>query len=277
MSDGLVLHARGIRAGYGHVLALDDVHFGLPAGGVVAVLGSNGAGKSTLLSVLAGQMAPWQGEVLVGGRSIKGLAPWDVARLGVCAVPEGGGIFHELSVKDNLRLAGTAARAAASIDEAVDLFPVLGQRLAQTAGSLSGGEKRMLALSRAVLARPTLLLVDEPSLGLAPIVVDEVFAVLGRLNRELGLSLVVVEQYVGKALGIASWAYVLTKGRVTYAGAIDELESSGALARAYLGGDRTVANGAAAPARAGRRSGRSAPARRPRSAPLRPDRRDGGA
>lgn len=235
MSEVLALEARGIRAGYGHVLALDEVHFGLPTGGVVAVLGANGAGKSTLLSVMSGQLAPWRGTIRVGGRSIAGLDPWDVARLGVCSVPEGGGIFQELSVRDNLRLATTASDDPADLEEAVTLFPVLGRRLGQTAGSLSGGEKRMLALSRAVLARPTLLLVDEPSLGLAPIIVDEVFDVLGRLNRERGMSIVVVEQYVAKAVGIASWAYVLTKGRVSFGGTVEDLERSGVLEHAYLG------------------------------------------
>jgi branched-chain amino acid transport system ATP-binding protein len=241
LSEILALEARGIRAGYGHVLALDDVHFGLPARGVVAVLGANGAGKSTLLSVLSGQLQPWRGTIRVGDRSIRGLHPWDVARLGVCSVPEGGGIFQELSVRDNLRLATTASDDPADLDEAIALFPVLGRRLTQTAGSLSGGEKRMLALSRAVLARPTLLLVDEPSLGLAPIVVDEVFDVLGRLNRERGMSVVVVEQYVAKAVSIASWAYVLTKGRVSFGGTVEDLERSGVLEHAYLGSQGSTA------------------------------------
>lgn len=268
MSERFALEARGVRAGYGHVLALDDVHFGLPAGGVVAVLGANGAGKSTLLSVLSGQIQPWGGSIRVGDRPIRGLQPWDVARLGVCAVPEGGGIFQELSVRDNLRLATTASDDPADLDEAIGLFPVLGRRLGQTAGSLSGGEKRMLALSRAVLARPSLLLVDEPSLGLAPIIVDEVFDVIGRLNRERGMSVVVVEQYVAKAVGIASWAYVLTKGRVTFGGTVEDLEGSGVLEHAYLG---TPANGARAD------DGAPPPPRRParRRGPIRPGREQG--
>jgi len=251
LSERLAVRAHGIRAGYGHVLALDDVHFGLPEGVVVAVLGSNGAGKSTLLSVLSGHLPPWQGEVFVGERSIRGMAPWEVARLGVCAVPEGGGIFQELSVAHNLRLAGTAAEHPGDVDEAVELFPILGQRWNQTAGSLSGGEKRMLALSRAVLARPSVLLVDEPSLGLAPIIVEEVFDVLRRLNEERRLSVVVVEQYVDRALSIASFAYLITKGRITYGGPVDELESSGALDSAYLGShdDRPTRPSSGAPRR----------------------------
>lgn len=231
----LALEARRIRAGYGSVLALDDVTFGLPQGGVVAVLGANGAGKSTLLSVLSGQIQPWDGEVRVDGAPIRGLRSWDVAHRGVCCVPEGGGIFQELTVRENLSLAGTAGRHRPDLGEVLELFPILGKRQHQRAGSLSGGEKRMLALGRAVLARPSVLLVDEPSLGLAPIVVDEVFGVLGRLNSERGMSIVVVEQYVDRALAMASWAFVLTKGRVTYAGSVEELASSGAVEAAYLG------------------------------------------
>lgn len=234
----LALEARGVRASYGRVLALDDVTFGLPSGQVVAVLGANGAGKSTLLSVLSGQLAPTAGLVRVDGTTIRGRRPWDVARLGVCTVPEGGGFFQELNVRDNLLLAASATRAPADVSEVFDLFPILASRQSQRAGSLSGGEKRMLALSRAVLARPSILLVDEPSLGLAPIVVDEVFSVLQRLNTERGMSIVVVEQYVERALGLASWAFLLAKGRVAYAGSVEELHGSGALEAAYLHGER---------------------------------------
>lgn len=261
MAEGvLAIEVRGVRAGYGRVLALDDVTFGLPTGSVVAVLGANGAGKSTLLSVLAGLVKPWDGEVRIAGERIGELRPWDIARLGVCSVPEGGGIFQELSVRDNLLLAATAASSNAESDEVFDLFPILAKRRSQRAGSLSGGEKRMLALSRAVLARPSVLLVDEPSLGLAPIVVDEVFAVLHRLNTERAMSIVVVEQYVDRALELASWAFVLTKGRVTYAGAVHELIGSGALEAAYLGGVDATDGGAAETSGASRQAKRRVPA-----------------
>jgi branched-chain amino acid transport system ATP-binding protein len=272
MSDtALAVEARDIRASYGRVLALDNVTFGLPVGSVVAVLGANGAGKSSLLSVLAGQLQPMNGIVKVHGQRIAGLRPWDVARRGVCCVPEGGGIFQELTVRDNLLLAATAARGRSPVDAAFDLFPVLAQRQGQRAGSMSGGEKRMLALSRAVLAEPSVLLVDEPSLGLAPIVVNEVFRALHRLNAERGMSIVVVEQYVERALDLASWAFVLTKGRVTYAGTVDELRGSGALEAAYLGAGREPAaspngQGSSRPAPSPKSSGR---ARRRRAAPLR--------
>lgn len=232
---GLVLEARRVRAGYGRLLALDDVTFGVPRGSTVAVLGANGAGKSTLLAVLSGRLRPWRGEVRFDGHPVADRRPWDLARDGLCCIPEGGGLFHDLSVRDNLLLAGTSRADLARLDEVFDLFPVLAERRAQRAGTLSGGEKRMLALSRAVLVRPSVLLVDEPSLGLAPIVVDEVFAVLRRLRDQTSTSIVLVEQYVDRALAIADWAWVLTKGRVTYSGQAAGLAGSDTLHAAYLG------------------------------------------
>lgn len=237
--ERLLLEGRGIHAGYGALPALFGVNFGLPAGSVVALLGPNGAGKSTLLRVLAGSLRPWEGSIRMGDAPIAGLAPWDVVRLGICYIPEGGGVFHELSVRDNLALSsrtmGLDRDARAAFDEVFELFPVLRSRQAQHAGSLSGGEKRMLALSRALLTRPRVLLVDEPSLGLAPIVTDEIFQVLERLNRELGMAIVIVEQYVERALAIADYAWVLAKGAVVYSGEAGALKSSGVLSHAYLG------------------------------------------
>lgn len=245
-APSLVLEARDIRAGYGSVLVLDDVTFGVPRGSTVAVLGANGAGKSSLLAVLSGQLRPWRGRVTFQGRSAIGRRPWDLAREGLCCIPEGGGLFHDLTVRDNLLLAGAGRQGFASVDEVFDLFPVLAERRGQRAGTLSGGEKRMLALSRAVLARPAVLLVDEPSLGLAPIVVEEVFAVLRRLRDETHASVVLVEQYVDRALGLADWAWVLTKGRVTYSGQAAGLAGSATLHAAYLGATSTAdANGRA--------------------------------
>lgn len=245
----LVLEARGIRAGYGQILALDDVYFGVPRGSVVTLLGSNGAGKSTLLRVLAGGLLPWRGQVFFDGEPVTGRRPWDLARLGICTVPEGSGLFHDLTVRENLVLGQRlGTKEPAAIEEAFDLFPVLGRRQRQRAGSLSGGEKRMLALSRAVLTRPRLLLVDEPSLGLAPKVVDEVFDVLRHLNTEAGLSIVLVEQYVSRALDIAHWAWVLTKGRVSYSGEAEGLRDPGVLDRAYLGAAGAVPSGSPATA-----------------------------
>lgn len=244
MSEPLLLEGRNIRAGYGALPALFGVDFGLPEGRVVALLGPNGAGKSTMLRVLSGSLRPWEGSVRMGAESIVGMSQWDVVRLGICYIPEGGGVFHELSVKDNLMLSsrtlGIDRDVRTAFDEVFELFPVLESRQTQQAGSLSGGEKRMLALSRALLTRPKVLLVDEPSLGLAPIVTDEIFHVLERLNRELGMAIVIVEQYVERALAIADYAWVLAKGEVAYSGEADALKSSGVLSHAYLGDEESV-------------------------------------
>lgn len=243
MSDdgarSLILEARNIRAGYGEVLALDDVTFGVPRHHIVALLGSNGAGKSSLLSVLAGDLQPMTGTVLHDGEALGSRSTWEIANSGICTVPEGGGIFYELTVRENLQLAASAGRGSkGQLSDAFDLFPKLSQRQTQVAGSLSGGEKQMLALSRAVVTRPKILLVDEPSLGLAPIIVDSVFEVIERLNRETGMSVVVVEQYVEKALAIAQWAFLLQKGRIRFAGSVEDLRASGELSAGYLGGER---------------------------------------
>jgi branched-chain amino acid transport system ATP-binding protein len=188
------------------------------------------------MAVLSGRLRPWRGDVYFEGQPVVGRRPRDLARSGLCCIPVGGGLLQDLSVRDNLLLAGAGRAGNASVGEVYDLFPVLAERRSQRAGTLSGGEKRMLALSRAVLVRPTVLLVDEPSLGLAPIVVDEVFAVLRRLRDETATSIVLVEQYVERALDLADWAWVLTKGRVTYSGEAAGLAGSETLHAAYLGG-----------------------------------------
>ena len=239
MSDdrGLVLEARGVVAGYGEVLALDDVTIGVPRGDVVAVLGPNGAGKSSLLSVLAGDLEPTQGSVQHEGRDITAVPAWRRARSGICSIPEGSGIFNELSVEENLRLeVSVVGLGGRDLADVYDLFPRLAERRTQLAGSMSGGEKQMLALSRAIATEPDVLLVDEPSLGLAPVIVDSVFEVLARLHSEKRLSIVIVEQYVERALELANWVVVLQKGRVRLATARADLPEGGELAAAYLGG-----------------------------------------
>ncbi len=237
--SGLLVEVRGVRAGYGGLTALFRVNFGLPEGSVVALLGPNGAGKSTLLRVIAGSLRPREGTVRVCGTDVAGRSPWEVAALGLCHVQEGGGVFQELTVRENLTLARDLAPGSSergSLDDAFDLFPVLKQRQSQRAGSLSGGEKRMLALSRAVLTRPKVLLVDQPTHGLAPKVKGEIVKVLPKQNPELGVSIVVVEQYVDRALAVADYAWVLTKGVVVFSGQAAEVGASGVLAHAYLGG-----------------------------------------
>ncbi|HET7654985.1 MAG TPA: ABC transporter ATP-binding protein [Acidimicrobiales bacterium] len=230
-----LLDVRGVRGGYGAGDVLHGVDLALAGGEVVALLGPNGAGKSTLLRTIAGFLRPTGGTVSLLGRRIDGRDPAELARCGMYLVPERRGVFPNLSVADNLRLATaaperafTGARAAAS-----ELFPRLTERAAQLAGTLSGGEQQMLALARAFSARPLVLLLDEPSLGLAPRVVDEVFATIRRF-REEGISIVLVEQYVTRALDVADHAVVLQKGRVVWHGPAADADVH-ALAHEYLG------------------------------------------
>lgn len=231
-----LLEAVGLSAGYGRIVALSDVALVVPERATVALIGANGAGKSTLLKVLSGAVPAWSGRVTFEGRPVAGAAPWDRVRRGLYYLPEGGGLFNALSVRDNLRLAHELGRAGEEdLERVVALFPVLAQRRHQRAGTLSGGEKRMLALGRAILARPRLLLVDEPSLGLAPMIVDQLFEVLAALRRDEGISLVVVEQHTTKVLEIAQWVWVLRKGRVAFAGRVDDLQDSEVLRSAYFG------------------------------------------
>lgn len=240
MSRPIVLQIERVRTGYGKIPALTDVSLRVPEGAVVAVLGSNGAGKSTLLRVASGAMPCWAGRVLVNGKDIRGKSGWKVAREGVCYIPEGGGVFQELSVADNLDLAQRGGRVSpAALRELYELFPILGKRRDQSAGSLSGGEKRMLALGRAVLLRPKIVMLDEPSLGLAPIVVDQVFETLRVLHAE-GTALLVVEQFAARALELADFAWVLAKGRVAFRGWPAQLEDPSVLEAAYLGKARNV-------------------------------------
>ncbi len=223
---------------YGPVQALRGISLHVDAGEVVALIGSNGAGKSTLLLTISGLLRPKSGDVRFEGRSIAGRAAHAIARMGIVQVPEGRGIFDNLSVEENLALGGYSSRDAAaaksSRDHALALFPVLAQRLKQASGTLSGGEQQMLALSRALIARPRLLLLDEPSLGLAPRVVQEIFRVLAEISRE-GTTILLVEQNARLALRLAQRAYVLELGRIQAHGPSTELADSDAVARAYLG------------------------------------------
>jgi branched-chain amino acid transport system ATP-binding protein len=223
---------------YGLVQALRGISLHVDAGEVVALIGSNGAGKSTLLRTISGLLRSRSGDVRFEGRSIAGRAPHAISRRRIVQVPEGRGIFDNLSVEENLALGGYSSRDSAAIkasrDHALALFPVLAQRLKQAAGTLSGGEQQMLALSRALTAQPRLLLLDEPSLGLAPRVVQEIFRVLAEINRE-GTTILLVEQNARLALRLAQRAYVLELGAIQAHGPSAELAASDAIARAYLG------------------------------------------
>jgi branched-chain amino acid transport system ATP-binding protein len=232
-----LLELRDVEARYGAVQALHGVSLEVGEGEIVAVLGGNGAGKTTTLRAVSG-LVDHSGQVLFDGVPITRASPERVARLGIAHVPEGRGIFRELSVWDNLRLGAYIRRNGslrADHDRMRGYFPWLEERRDQQAGTLSGGEQQMLALARALMARPRLLLLDEPSLGLAPIVVAEIFRIVGELNEKDGLTVLVVEQNARIALRSAARAYVLEVGRVALEGPADELARNESVRKSYLG------------------------------------------
>lgn len=220
-----MLSLESVRAGYGQSTVLNDVSLRVPQGSIVALLGPNGAGKSTLLRVCAGLLHPGSGRVLLDEEEITGLPAHRRAERGICLIPEGRGVFPNLSVRDNLVLHAAAGDEQAGLERAVSAFPVLGQRLDQIAGTLSGGEQQMLSLCRAHVRRPKVALIDEVSMGLAPKIVEELFASFSALAAA-GSSLFLVEQYVARALELADYVYVLTKGTLVFAGEPSELDQS---------------------------------------------------
>jgi branched-chain amino acid transport system ATP-binding protein len=228
-----VLEIEHLRAGYGDTMVLRDVSLSVPDGSVVALLGPNGAGKTTLLRAASGLIKPMGGRVLLEGEDVTGRKPYEMARRGLCHLPEGRGIFPSLTVRDNLVLQSPKGEEEASIDKAVSVFPAIGSRLRQVAGSLSGGEQQMLALVRTYLVNPKLVVVDEASLGLAPMLVDRIFETLREIVRN-GVSLLIVEQYVTRALDLSDFAYLLNRGEVVFSGRADELEGDEVFER-YLG------------------------------------------
>jgi branched-chain amino acid transport system ATP-binding protein len=225
-----------VEARYGQLRALHGVSLRVDEAEMVAVLGANGAGKTTTLRAVSGTVRR-SGDIRLAGKSLRRRAPEAIARLGVAHVPEGRGTFAELTVWENLRLGAYARRGSAAEDaeRVFAFFPPLAERRRQQAGTLSGGEQQMLALGRALMARPRLLLLDEPSLGLAPLVVREIFDALRRLNEQEGLTVLVVEQNATLALGASQRAYVLEAGRVAVEGAADDLRRNEAVRRSYLG------------------------------------------
>jgi branched-chain amino acid transport system ATP-binding protein len=228
-----LLELDGVTAGYGRVTVLRDVSLQVPAGSVVALLGANGAGKTTLLRVASGLLRPSAGRVALRASDATNESPAARARQGLCLVPEGRGIFRDLSVRDNLRIQRPSWVTTDHRDEVVEAFPVLGRRLDQLAGSLSGGEQQMLALGRTFMAEPTVVLLDEVSMGLAPIVVDQIFETLVALAAR-GVSLLLVEQYVERALDLATSVVLLDRGHVSYSGPPSGIDQE-ALLRNYLG------------------------------------------
>ncbi len=223
----------GITAGYGATTVLRDVSLTVPTASVVALIGANGAGKTTLLRAASGLVRTRVGRVLLEGRDVTGYPSHRLARAGICHVPEGHGVFGPLSVRDNLLLFSPRRSRRDRIDRAVEAFPDLGARLDQPAGTMSGGQQQMLALARIYLSGARVILLDEVSVGLAPVVVDRIFEFLERIKGE-DVSLVLVEQYVNKALAIADYAYVLSRGRIIFAGDAAELSRQDMVAH-YLG------------------------------------------
>ncbi len=230
-----MLELRGVVAGYGATTVLRGVDLSVPDGVVVALLGANGAGKTTLLRVASGLLHPTAGQLLIDGEDVSRAAPSSLVRRGVCHVPEGRGVFGPLSVRENLLLQAPRGEERAALDRAVSVFPRLGERMSQIAGTMSGGEQQMLALARAYVQHPKVVLLDEVSMGLAPKIVDEIFEFLGLL-REQGVSLLLVEQYVTRALAIADYVYLLNRGEVTFAGEPSELEGEDVFTQ-YVGAD----------------------------------------
>ena len=232
-----LLTVEGLTAGYGPVEVLRGIDLTVDDGEIVVVLGANGAGKTTTLRALSG-MIPARGSVTLAGRSLLGRRPDQVVRLGVSHVPQGRGTITDLTVHENLLL-GAYTRSDPEIDEDLErwytVFPRLAERRDQTAGSMSGGEQQMLAIARALMSRPRLLLLDEPSLGLAPLVTEELFRSLVQINREQGTSVLVVEQNANLALDVGSRGYVLETGRIVVSGTSSELRADEAVRKAYLG------------------------------------------
>ena len=232
-----LLELQGVVGGYGPVQVLHGLDLVVEEGEVVVVLGANGAGKTTTLRAISG-IIPVKGQITYAGGSLVGKGPEAVSKLGIAHVPQGRGTFTELTVEENLRLGAINRRdgeIAADLDRWYGVFPRLGERRSQEAGSMSGGEQQMLALARAMMARPRLLLLDEPSLGLAPLVTRELFDRLGELNQQSGLSILVVEQNANLALAIGHRGYVLEAGHIAVQGSADQLHDDEAVRKAYLG------------------------------------------
>ena len=229
-----LLELRGVHAAYGTIEVLHGVDLTVPAGTVVALLGPNGAGKTTTLQVACGLMQPTAGSVLLAGRDVSGVRPEELARRGLITIPEGKGIFPNLTVRENLLMATYSGVSMSHVESvAYDRFPRLAERRSQIAGTLSGGEQQMLAMARGLAAEPAVLLLDELSMGLAPLVVEELYGIVSQIARS-GTSILVVEQFARTVLGVADVAAIMVNGTVRKLGSPSEIEQE--LSAAYLGG-----------------------------------------
>jgi branched-chain amino acid transport system ATP-binding protein len=242
-----ILRTSNIETYYGPIMAIRGVSFDVPAGGIVTILGSNGAGKTTVLKTICGVMDPQKGSVTFEGREIQRMDPDKVMRLGISHVPEGREVFPFLSVRENLRMGAYTRRdadeVARDLEAVFGYFPVLQQRADQPAGSLSGGEQQMLAISRALMARPKVMLLDEPSLGLSPKLVKDIFDIIVRINRERGVTILLVEQNANMALKVGDFGYVLEVGRIVMADTCARLMEKEDIKEFYLGIKQDSARG----------------------------------
>lgn len=238
MKDAL-LQVENMRVAYGHIQALHSVSLYLEEGEAVAILGANGAGKSTLVRAVVGWVTPQEGQIVYAGQDVTRLPAWERVALGLAVIPEGGRVFRDLAVEENLRLGAylehDGRRVADRLEQVYTLFPVLKERRRQLARTLSGGEQQMLAIGRAVMRQPRLLVVDEVSMGLAPVLVDVVFQALAQLKAQ-GVSMLIVEQNAHETLQVADRGYVLENGRLVLEGTADELRHDPKVRAAYLGG-----------------------------------------
>lgn len=225
-----------VTGGYGRTTVLRDVSITVPASGIAALLGPNGAGKTTLLKMVSGFLRPSSGSIRLFGEDVTSVAPVRRFQAGLCHVPEGRGVFRSLTVRENLTMQARKGGEAEGISRACEAFPVLGRRIGQTAGTLSGGEQQMLAMAVAYVRSPRLILVDEASLGLAPLIVDQIFGFMEQIARK-GSALLIVDQFAARALALAGTAYVLSRGSITYSGSAKELGQAELLSH-YLGYDR---------------------------------------
>lgn len=238
-----MLSIKNLEAGYGKVKVLHGISIDVPKSQVITLIGSNGAGKTTTMRAITGMIKPTGGEITLDGKKIDGFDSHKIARLGMAHSPEGRRVFSTMSVTDNLLLGAfprlTYSRPKGDVkgdlERAMDLFPRLKERRNQLAGTLSGGEQQMLAMARAIMLNPEIILLDEPSMGLAPILVDEVFKIIARLKSE-GVTMLLVEQFAAAALNVADYGYVLENGRITVHGPAEKLKNDPAVKAAYLGG-----------------------------------------
>jgi branched-chain amino acid transport system ATP-binding protein len=234
-----MLKINDLTVAYGEAVAIRDIHIRVEAGQIVTIIGANGAGKTTLINTIAGILRPKQGEILLENQPLHQVPPHKVCNYGVALVPEGRRLFTKLSVLENLKMGAyprhARREARQTLQWVYEVFPRLAERKRQMAGTLSGGEQQMLAIGRALMAKPRLLLLDEPSLGLAPIIVSNIFEVVQQINREKHVTIMMVEQNAVKALSIADYTYVIQEGHIVNEGVPDVLQADNSIQKAYLG------------------------------------------